>query len=383
MLSSSGEWRWILDKGKIVEWDVNGEPLRASGIHQDVTALKSYEKEIKNQRLFLQQIINAIPYPLYVKNINEEFVLINNSFAEFLGVDRQDVLQYKFNKKTAFDDTKQKLFAPDYEIYLTRKAMHFSEHELINSTTGKRHWLQTIKVPLRDSDGNIYEILSVSTDITEVKERELRLIAGREVMENKLSARTSMLEQTNNEIETFNYSVSHDLRTPLRTIDIFAYFLEKNYADKLDQEGKENIQQIRSSITKMTTLIDNLLIYIRMGKTDVVKESIVLRELLDEVILEVRKITDIRNVAFVFEEMPPVKADRMMLKQGLFNLLSNAVKFTSTRKSPQIIIGGTVENGYSIIKIKTTVLDSVWNTKTNCLKHSSACTVKSTLKVPV
>lgn len=139
MLSSSGEWRWILDKGKIVEWDVNGEPLRASGIHQDVTALKSYEKEIKNQRLFLQQIINAIPYPLYVKNINEEFVLINNSFAEFLGVDRQDVLQYKFNKKTAFDDTKQKLFAPDYEIYLTRKAMHFSGHELINSTTWMRH----------------------------------------------------------------------------------------------------------------------------------------------------------------------------------------------------------------------------------------------------
>jgi PAS domain S-box-containing protein len=125
--------------------------------------------------LFLQQIINAIPYPLYVKNINEEFVLINNSFAEFLGVDRQEVLQYKFNKKTAVDETKLKLFEPDYEIYLTRKPMHFSEHELINSTTGKRHWLQTIKVPLHDSDGNLYEILSVSTDITEVKERELRL----------------------------------------------------------------------------------------------------------------------------------------------------------------------------------------------------------------
>ena len=302
--------------------------------------------------MFLQQIINAIPYPLYVKNINEEFVLINNSFAEFLGVDRQEVLQYKFNKKTAFDETKLKLFEPDYEIYLTRKPMHFSEHELINSTTGKRHWLQTIKVPLHDSDGNLYEILSVSTDITEVKERELRLIAGREVMENKLSARTSMLEQSNNEIETFNYSVSHDLRTPLRTIDIFAYFLEKNYADKLDQEGKENIQQIRSSITKMTTIIDNLLIYIRMGKTEVKKESIALKELLDEVIKEVGKISDIRNVEFKFEEMPPVKADRMMLKQGLFNLLSNAVKFTSTRKAPQVIIRGAVENGFSIIQIK-------------------------------
>lgn len=351
MLASSGEWRWILDKGRIVEWDDNGEPVRASGIHQDVTALKTIEKEIKNQRIFLQQIINAIPYPLYVKNLNDEFVLINNSFAEFLGVDRQQVLQYKFNKKASFDSTKKALFEPDYEIYLNRQAGEIEEHQLLNSSTGKTHWLHTIKVPLKDVDGNMHEILSISTDISSIKEREMREISRNETMENKLAVRTSMLEQANSEIETFNYSVSHDLRTPLRTIDIFAYFLEKNYAGQLDEEGKDNIKQIRSSITKMTTLIDNLLIYVKVGKTDLQKEDVDLKAVIEEVLKEIGKTFDIRAIDFRFGKLPRMYADRSMIKQALFNLLSNSVKFTSTRTNPKITIEGDLEAESSLIRI--------------------------------
>lgn len=99
MLASNGEWRWIMDKGRVVEWDENGEPVRASGIHQDINELKIYERELQQQRLFLQQILNIIPYPIYVRNLNNEFVLINKAFAEMLGYSKNEILQYQFLKK--------------------------------------------------------------------------------------------------------------------------------------------------------------------------------------------------------------------------------------------------------------------------------------------
>lgn len=352
MLASTGEWRWIQDKGRVVEWNDKGEPVRASGIHQDITALRSFEKEIEEQRLFLHQVINAIPYPLYVRNANDEFVVINAAFAEFLGVDRQSVLQYKFNKKYNFNEGQRRLLEPDHEVLLTHDAIHLQEHSLVNASNGKEYWLQTIKVPLRDAEGNYQEVLSVSTEITNVKGRELQLKEELSMLEDRLAERTIMLENLNKEVETFNYSVSHDLRTPLRTIDIFAYFLEKKYADQLDQEGKENIQQIRNSITKMSTLIDNLLIFIRMGKSLISKQQVQPADLIKEVIAELSRNTDTSNVKFEIGKLPELYADKAMLRQALLNLISNAIKFSSTRVDPVVYFEGSISDGYSILSIR-------------------------------
>jgi PAS domain S-box-containing protein len=352
MLASSGEWRWIQDKGRVVEWNELGEPIRASGIHQDITALRSFEKEIEEQRLFLHQVINAIPYPLYVRNVNDEFVVINAAFAEFLGVDRQSVLQYKFNKKFNFNEGQKRLLEPDHEVLLTHDSMLIQEHSLVNASNGKEYWLQTIKVPLRDAEGNYQEVLSVSTEITNVKGRELQLKEELAMLEERLAERTIMLENLNKEVETFNYSVSHDLRTPLRTIDIFAYFLEKKYADQLDVEGKENIQQIRNSITKMSTLIDNLLIFIRMGKAPIQKQNLQPADVIREVVMELSRTMDTSKVKFELGNLPEVFADRPMLRQALVNLISNAIKFSGTRSEPVVSFEGRITDDYSIICIR-------------------------------
>lgn len=336
MLASNGEWRWILDKGRVVEWDENGEPLRASGIHQDITELKIYEKELQQQRLFLQQILNIIPYPIYVRNINNEFVLINKAFSEMLGYSKQDILQYQFLKKTKLDESLLQMLESDNDIFLSKLPVHYSETAYKNAKTGAEHWINTIKVPLKDSEGNLTELLSISTDITELKIKEKEFASLNEELEAKVNKRTALLEAANKELETFNYSVSHDLRTPLRTIDIFAYFLEKNYKEVLDEEGASNIKQIRQSIMKMTSLIDNLLIYSKMGRMDLHPSKFSLDDVVKEAVADVAKQMDIQKVDFRYSELPEVNTDYNLLKQALVNLISNAVKFSATRSLPII-----------------------------------------------
>ncbi|MBC8173024.1 MAG: PAS domain S-box protein, partial [Chitinophagales bacterium] len=352
MLASNGEWRWIQDKGKVVEWDTDGKPLRASGIHQDVTALKMYEKEIQQQKTYLQQIINTIPNPIYVKNVNDEFVMVNKALADFLGTTEKTLLQYQFAQKQHISEKLKLLFDKDFEVFISRKPVLILDQQITDTETKSKRWLQSIKVPLIDSEGNNHEILSVSTDITELKVKEQELAELNETLEQKAADRTALLEIANKELETFNYSVSHDLRTPLRTIDIFAYFLEKNYKHLLDKEGSDNIVQIRQSIMKMGALIDNLLIYSKMGRVDVQLTEINVEEMVHEVIDEISKEKDGDKVQFTVTNLPALHADYAMLKQALRNLVSNAVKFTKTKMHPAIEFFGHTDPAYSTLAIR-------------------------------
>jgi PAS domain S-box-containing protein len=352
MLASNGEYKWIQDKGKVVEWDEQGNPVRASGIHQDVSALKSFEKEIQNQKNYLHQIIDAIPNPVYVKNINEEFVIVNLALANFLGVDVQSVMKYKSAQKPGLNKTLQTLFEKDTEVFISRKPIIIFQQEIEDEKTGTSRWLQSIKVPLKDNEGNYTELLSVSTDVTELKLKEHELAELNENLELKAIERTSMLEIANKELETFNFSVSHDLRTPLRTIDIFAYFLEKNYKDKLDKEGNDNIRQIRQSILKMSALIDNLVIYSRMGRIDLNLALLQPESLIRDVIEEVTKDQDTANVQFNITHLPQVYADSSMLRIVLQNLISNALKFTKNVPAPSIEFFGYVDEKTTTLSIR-------------------------------
>ncbi|MFN0275733.1 MAG: PAS domain S-box protein [Chitinophagales bacterium] len=352
MLASNGEYKWIQDKGKVVEWDENGNPVRASGIHQDVSALKTFEKEIQQQKNYLYQIIDAIPNPVYVKNANDEFAVVNKALADYLGSTVKTVMQYKSVQKEHFQKVLKVLFEKDTEVFLSKKPVILYEQEIPAGELFEKRWVQSIKVPLQDNDGNISEILSISTDITELKLKEHELAELNENLEQKAAERTGMLEIANKELETFNFSVSHDLRTPLRTIDIFAYFLEKNYKDKLEKEGSENIRQIRQSITKMSSLIDNLILYSKMGRQDVILKRVNVEDLIRDIIEDLKKDEDLSNVQFNITHLPLLYADNSMLRLALVNLISNAIKFTKTRPVPLIEFFGYVDEDSTTISIR-------------------------------
>jgi light-regulated signal transduction histidine kinase (bacteriophytochrome) len=282
----------------------------------------------------MQQLVNAIPNLLYVKNARNEFITVNNAFAAFLGTTADDLLQYPHGQQQSYSAVLNKITARDSEVFFKKDIIFSEEEEIFDVHSGKLIWLKTIKVPLMDHQGVFSEILSVSMDVSALKLKENEVTHLNDQLEIKVAERTNALEIANKELETFNYSVSHDLRTPLRSIDIFAYFLDKQYHDTLDADGRENIRQIRSSVVKMSNLIDNLLIFSKMGRSDKRMDPVPTKALIEEVLGELNKHADLSHYTILMRELPVLTGDYAMLRQAMMNLISNAVKYSKTRKRP-------------------------------------------------
>lgn len=178
-------------------------------------------------------------------------------------------------------------------------------------------------------------VLETNNDITERKrgEEEVRNL------NEQLGNRTTELETINKELEAFAYSVSHDLRAPLRHIVGYGELLQKNASALLDEKGRRYMVTILESAKRMGTLIDDLLAFSRIGRTETRETMVSLEQLVKEVQSEFRQETDGRDITWRVGALPDFYGDRSMLKLALVNLISNAVKFTRTRPQSEIEIG--------------------------------------------
>jgi light-regulated signal transduction histidine kinase (bacteriophytochrome) len=166
-------------------------------------------------------------------------------------------------------------------------------------------------------------------------------------LERLVAERTAQLEETNKELESFSYSVSHDLRSPLRAIDGFARILTEDHGGKLDDEGRRLLAVVRDNSQKMGRLIDDLLAFSRLGRKPLSSTSIDMKRLVEEV-LEELETPEGKSPGLVVGMLPPVQGDAVLVKQAWANLLANAVKFSGKREQPIIEVSGE-ENGAEII----------------------------------
>ncbi len=155
----------------------------------------------------------------------------------------------------------------------------------------------------------------------------------------KLAERTSQLQAANKELEAFSYSVSHDLRAPLRAVDGFTSILEKNYGDRLDTEGRRLLTLVRGSVQRMAGLIEDLLALAHFNRQPVKTELVPLEDFVREIINELLSQNTSRTIDISIGKLGTVKADRALLKQALLNLLGNAIKFTGKTPGAAIEIG--------------------------------------------
>jgi two-component system, sensor histidine kinase and response regulator len=182
-------------------------------------------------------------------------------------------------------------------------------------------------------------------------EKHQQEIALREANES-LKHKNAELEMINSELEAFTYSVSHDLRSPLRTINGYAQILQEDYGEKLDGDGQRMIDLIKSGSTKMNSLIDSLLTLSRLGKKEIVKSKINMNLLVKDVMVELKAEMQNKNTRITISELPPAEGDIQLIRQVWINLLSNAIKYSSKKEDPEIVIDGTQENGSVLYSIK-------------------------------
>lgn len=180
--------------------------------------------------------------------------------------------------------------------------------------------------------------------------RRLRLENA--ALERRVCERTAELESANRELEAFSYSVSHDLRAPLRHIDGFAELLTQSVGSTLSESDKRFLSLITSSVKQMTRLIDDLLDFSRMGRAELRRTQVNLQELLEKVIQELQPETAGRNIVWKKGFLPWVQADASLLRQVLSNLIFNAIKYTRPRDPAEIEIGCMSEADETVIFVR-------------------------------
>ena len=205
---------------------------------------------------------------------------------------------------------------------------------------------------VRDDNGNILYSRSTWRDITKRVQAEKELRRHRDHLEELVAERTVELEAHNQELEAFSYSVSHDLRAPLRIINGFSKIILDDYADKLDAEGRHFLNSICANTEKMSQLIDDLLTFSRLSRQEMSLSDIKMETLVQSVWDELKSINPGREIKFSVNELPPTKGDGPMIRQVWVNLLSNAIKFTIPRKIALIEIGSNFTESDIIYYIK-------------------------------
>ena len=167
-----------------------------------------------------------------------------------------------------------------------------------------------------------------------------------------MERRNGELVAANQELEAFSYSVSHDLRAPLRQIDGFSNILLKGASGYLTEDHQQCLQQIRGGTRHMAKLVDALLNFSRLGKQELRREPVDLNALSHEIISELRDETNGRNIRWDIGSLPTIDGDRALVRQALWNLLSNAIKFTRTREQAVIELGELNEDKKQVFFVR-------------------------------
>jgi PAS domain S-box-containing protein len=192
---------------------------------------------------------------------------------------------------------------------------------------------------LLDDTGNLVSILCLVQDITARKRAEQEILELNQDLERRVVERTAQLQATNKELEAFCYSVSHDLRAPLRSIDGFSLALLERYQSQLDDKGKHYLQRVRAASQRMSELIDDLLELSRVTRGEMHLSAVDLSAMVEEIAVELQQTQPKRTVEFIIAPDGLVEGDGRLLRVALENLLHNAWKFTSNKPQARIEFG--------------------------------------------
>jgi len=325
----------------------------------DITERKRAEKNLFNaleenrtSRNFLQNILDTTPSYICWKDRNSRFLGCNMTYARMVGLPQpEDIIgKTDWDLPWSAEQTEFYQVADRRIMDSNQPEYHIIENGL--DSNGNLVWFDSNKMPLHGAAGEVIGILVTIQDITTQKTFQDEIQKLNAELEQRVEQRTAQLQAANQELESFSYSVSHDLRAPLRSINGFTQILVEEYADRLDDTGRGYFDHILSASQRMGQLIENLLKLSKVTRTGLVLNRVDLAILAGEIITNLRHAHPDREVEVILPQTLVVLADETLLRVVLDNLLGNAWKFTSKTIDAHIELGSMKKDQKTVFFVR-------------------------------
>jgi PAS domain S-box-containing protein len=349
--AKDGSYYWV-DTTIVPFVNDEGNPLRYVAIRTDISERKIAEEASR----LLAAIVNSSNDAIIGKDLTSIITswnmgaerLFGYTAAEMIG---QSILRLIPTERRGEEDTiiervKKGESVEPFETQRVAKDGHLIDISVTVS-------------PIKDKDGRIVGASKVARDITEQKQARQALHAASEnirelnvTLEKRVADRTAELEAANKELEAFSYSVSHDLRAPLRAVDGFSQAVLEDCASILPEQGRKDLETIRAAAQRMGHLIDDLLAFSRLGRAPLKVRQVDVNQLVEGVLQELSPQHEGRKIEIMLKKLPDCLGDPALLKQVWVNLLSNAIKYTSKAPAAVIEIGARAEGSQTVYFVR-------------------------------
>jgi len=293
--------------------------------------------EVERYAREVEDLYNRAPCGYHSLDPDGHFLTANDTELEWLGYSREELLGKRFTDIVAPGSVET--FTANFPGFKERGSVRDLEFEVLRKD-GSSLWLLVSATAVRDREGNYLRSRSTLFDVS-------KLVHVR----RQVAERTAALEAANLELEAFSYSVSHDLRAPLRAIAGFSQLLAKDYETLLDAEGRRLLGVVRENAIRMDQLIRDLLAFSRVGRGEMESQTVGMQQLVNEVVTELAASLDRETLEIAVGPLPDARGDEAMLRQVWLNLLANAIKFSAPREKARVVVEGRRSDGEVVYSV--------------------------------
>jgi PAS domain S-box-containing protein len=318
------------------------------GLEENVAELERTGRALRESEAKYRRLVDTATEGIWVLGPDTLTVFANARMAEMLGCRCEDMLGRPVTDFMFEED------APDHlrKMEARREGVPENYERRFRRSDGTTVWAYLSAAPILDDEHNFAGTFAMVSDITDRKRAEDLVRKLNLELEQRVVERTAQLEDTNRELEAFSYSVSHDLRAPLRAIDGFANILQEDCGGQLNDDGRRALDVIRRSTARMGQLIDDILSFSRTSRQEMAMQPLDMAALVRDVFDEVQGAVSERHIILCLGVLPRALGDRGLIRQVLINLISNAVKFSARQTEAEIEVTCCATGGQNTYRVR-------------------------------